>query len=217
MSVQAIIKEAMNKNPLGFEEALKEELSARIAVALEAKMQEADLDEAHGVFRKGGSIGEKKSKDPIKVHDNAEDAKAHAKRLNAQLSQGEKKYYGIKYHVKPIQEGFAVLEYHEEAEHIDENERVMKDGYYVANHKQEITHDKPFNDSKSAISHANKGENKTGYVHRVTKVKGGKVDKQWEYNGGHMDGGWEHFSDFKGDPAHQHFRNIPKHFIHGTD
>lgn len=42
MSVQQIIKEAMNKNPIAFEEALKEELSARIALALEAKMNGDD-------------------------------------------------------------------------------------------------------------------------------------------------------------------------------
>ena len=42
MSVQAIIKEAMNKNPLGFEDALKEELRARVALALEAKMGEVE-------------------------------------------------------------------------------------------------------------------------------------------------------------------------------
>lgn len=104
-------------------------------------------------------------------------------------------------------------------EDVDLSEAVgMKDGYYVTNQRtSEITHDKPFADSKSAISHANKGENKTGYVHRVHKVKGGKIDKQWEYNGGHMDGGWEHFSDFKGDDARSHMRNIPKHFLHGND
>ncbi len=106
----------------------------------------------------------------------------------------------------------------EEAELSEGKAGDMKDGYYVANMKNsEITHDKPFADSKSAISHANKGENKTGYVHRVTKVKGGKVDKQWEYNGGHMEGGWEHFSDFKGSEARGHFRNIPKHFIHSGE
>ena len=104
-------------------------------------------------------------------------------------------------------------------EDVDLSEAVgMKDGYYVTNQRtSEITHDKPFADSKSAISHANKGENKTGYVHRVHKVKNGKIDKQWEYNGGHMDGGWEHFSDFKGDDARGHFRNIPKHFIHSNE
>jgi hypothetical protein len=115
MSIKQIIQESINRNPVGLKEALDEELRARVALALEAKMEDEDLEESHGVFRKGGSIGEKKPTGPIEVHDNPEDAKAHAKRLNAQLSPGEKKYYGIKYHVKPIKEGFAVVEDLEES------------------------------------------------------------------------------------------------------
>lgn len=110
MSIDTIIKEAFNKNPLGFEKALKEELRARVALALEAKMSdEENLDEGHGVYRKGGSIGNKNTGEPIKVHDNIGDAKMHAKRLNSQLSTGEKKYYGIKYYVKQVDEGFAIV------------------------------------------------------------------------------------------------------------
>lgn len=47
MSVQRIIQESVNKNPLGLKEAFAEELSARICLALEAKMSEEffDLDE----------------------------------------------------------------------------------------------------------------------------------------------------------------------------
>jgi hypothetical protein len=45
MSIKEIIKEAANKNPLGFEEALKEELRARVALALEAKMSDDDEEE----------------------------------------------------------------------------------------------------------------------------------------------------------------------------
>jgi len=112
MSIEKIIQESINKNPLSMKEALEEELRNRLALALEEKMADMaeNLDEAHGVFRKGGSIGEKRPTGAIKVHDNPEDAAAHAKRLNKQLSPGEKKYYGIKYHVKPIKEGFAVVE-----------------------------------------------------------------------------------------------------------
>jgi len=110
------------------------------------------------------------------------------------------------------------IKLHKEEVELDEAAGMVKDGYYVTNQKDgNITHDKPFQDNKYAISHANRGENKTGYVHRVHKVKNGKIDKQWEYNGGHMDGGWEHFSDFKGDDARGHMRNIPKHFLHGND
>ena len=50
MSVQKIIKEAMEKNPLNLKEALQEELKARMSLALEAKMKvmedEDELEEA---------------------------------------------------------------------------------------------------------------------------------------------------------------------------
>jgi hypothetical protein len=42
MSIQKIIQESVNKNPLGIKEAIEEELRSRIALALEAKME---LDE----------------------------------------------------------------------------------------------------------------------------------------------------------------------------
>lgn len=42
MPIQQIIQESINKNPLGLKEALEEELRARIALALEAKLE---LDE----------------------------------------------------------------------------------------------------------------------------------------------------------------------------
>lgn len=63
-----------------------------------------ELVEKFGVFRKGGSIGDNKQATPVKVHDTAEDAKAHAKRLNKLLSPGEKNYYGMKYHTKQVSE-----------------------------------------------------------------------------------------------------------------
>jgi len=45
--VKKIIKEAMAQNPLGLKEAVAEELRARVALALEAKMEESvDLEEA---------------------------------------------------------------------------------------------------------------------------------------------------------------------------
>ena len=64
-------------------------------------------------------------------------------------------------------------------------EEGIKDGYYVSN-SMKVIHDKPFKDSKSAIRHADTNETKTGRVHHVTKVKDGKVEKQWAYNGGHL-------------------------------
>lgn len=62
------------------------------------------LDEAHGVFLKGGAIGDNKTKKPVSVHEDPAEAKAKATRMNKQLSPGEKKHYGLKYHVKPVTE-----------------------------------------------------------------------------------------------------------------
>lgn len=47
MSMKTLIKEAANKNALGFEAALKEELRSRMALAIEAKMNgEEESDDA---------------------------------------------------------------------------------------------------------------------------------------------------------------------------
>jgi hypothetical protein len=45
MALKTLIQEAMDKNALGFETALKEELRARVSLALEAKMKEAEHEE----------------------------------------------------------------------------------------------------------------------------------------------------------------------------
>jgi len=47
MSVQRIIQESIEKNPLGLKEAFAEELSTRIRLALEEKMSEEDSDEIY--------------------------------------------------------------------------------------------------------------------------------------------------------------------------
>ena len=54
-----------------------------------------------GVYRTGGSIGEKRT-DPVKTFPTQEEAKAFAERRNAQLTQGEKGYYKMKYIVKQM-------------------------------------------------------------------------------------------------------------------
>lgn len=46
MSIKQIIKESMEKNPLGLKEALEEELRSRVALALEAKKSRFDLEES---------------------------------------------------------------------------------------------------------------------------------------------------------------------------
>lgn len=62
MSVKTLVQEAINKNALGFEAALKEELRNRIGLALEAKMnaeyQDDEDDEENG---------EEESDDSVKV------------------------------------------------------------------------------------------------------------------------------------------------------
>jgi len=45
MSVQKIIQESINMNPLEMKEAIAEELRARVALALEAKMKDDMEDE----------------------------------------------------------------------------------------------------------------------------------------------------------------------------
>lgn len=45
MSVQKIIQESINENPLGMKETIAEELRARVALALEAKMKDEEEDE----------------------------------------------------------------------------------------------------------------------------------------------------------------------------
>lgn len=45
MSIEKIIQHAAEKNPLGMKEALEEELRSRIALALEAKMNDDEDEE----------------------------------------------------------------------------------------------------------------------------------------------------------------------------
>ncbi len=44
MSIKQIIQESINKNPVGLKEALEEELRTRVALALEAKMNDEEDD-----------------------------------------------------------------------------------------------------------------------------------------------------------------------------
>lgn len=63
MSIQKIIQESINKNPLEVKDALAEELRVRIAEALEAKMnEEVELDENVGGLFKNASEWEHSAK-----------------------------------------------------------------------------------------------------------------------------------------------------------
>jgi hypothetical protein len=66
------------------------------------KISEEGDGEKWGVFRKGGSIGDKKNDKPIKTFDSKEEAKEDAARRRKSLSKGEKAYYGLGYTVKQI-------------------------------------------------------------------------------------------------------------------
>ena len=71
------------------------------------KMRKA-MGEEYGLYRKGGSVGEKDDHPRhgklISKHATPEEAKGEAKAHNKTLSAGEKKYYRMKYHVKPMKE-----------------------------------------------------------------------------------------------------------------
>lgn len=89
----------------------------------------------------------------------------------------------------------------ESVEHIDEAGSHFKDGYYVdssgdlAHH-----HEKPFKDSNSAVRFADKAEDRTGRVHTVSHVKGGKIQRQWQYQShGGGGSGWIPHTDYKGE------------------
>lgn len=45
MSIQKIIQESINKNPLEMKEIIAEELRARVGLALEAKMKDSEEDD----------------------------------------------------------------------------------------------------------------------------------------------------------------------------
>ena len=109
-----------------------------------------ELVEKFGVFRKGGSIGDNKQVTPVKVHDTAEDAKAHAKRLNKLLSPGEKNYYGMKYHTKPVSEELEPLTLKSLRKKMemdvpapDENNYAAKNKEMMGGEPTEVTPDMP--------------------------------------------------------------------------
>ena len=74
----------------------------------DVKEEYESLDEAHGVYLRGGTIDSKKDHPKhgqlYSTHDSEEDAKAKASRMNKTLSAGEKKYYKMRFHAKPITE-----------------------------------------------------------------------------------------------------------------
>jgi hypothetical protein len=75
----------------GHQDAEKEE-----AAEEKGEDKEEEVKEGASVVQKGGSIGEQPNR-VVKSFDTPEEAKEYAKRMNKNLSPGEKQYYGIKY------------------------------------------------------------------------------------------------------------------------
>ena len=78
------------------------------AASKSARDEYKSMGEEYGLYRKGGSVGEKDDHPRhgklISKHATPEEAKGEAKAHNKTLSAGEKKYYRMKYHVKPMKE-----------------------------------------------------------------------------------------------------------------
>jgi hypothetical protein len=84
--------------------ALREDKSFNASMQLcesIVKALEAEATGSYGVWSKGGSIGGRKSDEPIATFDNRPEAMEYAKRRRRSLSPGERKYYGMGYSVRP--------------------------------------------------------------------------------------------------------------------
>lgn len=251
MSLNKIILQVLEKNPVALKESLSSILSEKIADAIDKRMNESAnvLDKHIASFSK--KIKSSASKPtryrsdnkviPGMKHVEVSTEHNHQDVFDALKSMGYYKTRG--YDSKPNQfttrhnaesmatssdpvhhkDGISAhfehehggkMKVHFKARDLKEEtlEEGIKDGYYV-DHSMKVIHNEPFKDSKSAIRNADSNENKTGKVHRVTKVKDGKVEKQWAYNGGHHEGGWEHYSDYKGDDARNHLVGFHKNSI----
>lgn len=167
-------------------------------------MEEVDLDEGHGVFLKGGSVGETRSGKPVKVHSSIEDAKAHAKRMNALLSPGEKKNYGLKYHVKPVAEGFVVVDLDEVSKatlgsyikkaSVDASEKRMKSdrlntaAYSGKNNNDEfMALDRGANKAYKSSQNRLKGIAKA--TDKLTKEETNQIDEAFKVGAMHLEDG----------------------------
>jgi hypothetical protein len=156
MTIQKIIQESINSNPLEMKEALAEELRLRIGIALEAKINEAvELDEIS--YRDSGAqnmmrASRKADKEADKVR--AQAAKAAAK-------EAAKK--------KPVQE----------ETDLSEADKPMHQYYattqYINRSEIKMLHDKkkPFATEKEAFEHIkSRGGRQDGTIHKVNTANG---------------------------------------------
>ena len=129
-SMQVMVNQARN--------AKKDKEKVDESLVVQADGEEAD-GKKFGVYRTGGSIGEKKTGKPIKSFATKQEAADHAKALNAGLSKGEKEYYKLKYTVKAISEvaeaakpDFLDMDKDGDKEKVDESLVVQADGEEAA-------------------------------------------------------------------------------------
>lgn len=185
MSIQKIIQESINKNPLEVKEAISEELRVRIAAALEAKINEAEeLDEIS--YRDSGAqnmmrASRKADKEADKVR--AQAAKAAAK-------EAAKK--------KPVEEETDLSEAAEKPTH-----QYYATTQYMHPSEMKLLHDKkkPFATEKEAFAHIkSRGGRQDGSIHKVHTATGKIVSVR------HVAGGQAGYvSDVgRGDPKSVH-------------
>lgn len=151
MTIQKIIQESINSNPLEMKEALAEELRSRIGFALETKMNEAvELDEIS--YRDSGAqnmmrASRKADKEADKVR--AQAAKAAAK--EAAKKQVKEETDLSEAAEKPTHQYYATTQ-------------------YINRSEMKILHDKkkPFATEKEAFEHIkSRGGRQDGTIHKV--------------------------------------------------
>lgn len=151
-----------------------------------------------GVFRSGGSIGSSKegpNNHPVhgfhvKNFADKEEAKEFAKRRNTGLSQGEKKYYGLKYHVK--EDSGKSKPYHDEVDKSEQDE--LEKGGEGSKGGKVIGHTES---GKPIYNNANHPAHKdfTSSEHRDASMI--HEDKREKYASSKTDSGFEKFMHHK--------------------
>jgi hypothetical protein len=173
------------------------------SAGIEAATKRIDkMQESFAVYRKGGSVGElsgQKDYHPthgklIKTFDDKDEATSHAKSMNKTLSPGEKKYYRINYHVKPLNE-----------DNLDEltgihNNDAMKNYVKSASRRNTVdAYQTGKNMSGNSPSNTQKQIGKQvkrqGYIDKVVNSmeEVGQVDEAWEVK--HADGSVQNFNN----------------------
>lgn len=97
--------------------------------------------------------------------------------------------------------GYNVKHVNEDVEQLSEAEAVA-DGYHVVDHRGKRVGN-VHKDSNYAIRAADKAEDASGYVHHVHHVKGGKIQKSWQFSDSQQR--YAPHTDWKGEEAHHLF------------